>query len=147
MANKAYIELLKDPRWQKKRLEILNRDEWCCISCYNAELTLHVHHLKYDSGKMPWEYDNRFLVTLCENCHKSQSGINLRETFANAGILERDAENLAAAIKFLVPHYVNSEILTPQAVWSIIMDLIRANDLNGDDYIKFLFKFRKENAN
>ncbi len=27
----TYAEQLKDPRWQKRRLEILQRDEWRCL--------------------------------------------------------------------------------------------------------------------
>lgn len=28
-----YKEKLKDPRWQKKRLQIFERDDWCCQKC------------------------------------------------------------------------------------------------------------------
>lgn len=65
-----YLEKLKDPRWQKKRLEILERDGWRCKSCGNKEVTLHVHHIFYFPKKDPWEINNGFLVTFCEDCHK-----------------------------------------------------------------------------
>lgn len=65
-----YSEKLKDPRWQKKRLEIFERDEWHCRSCYDGETTLHVHHLNYDRDADPWDYENDNFITLCENCHK-----------------------------------------------------------------------------
>lgn len=65
----AYIELLKDPRWQKKRLEIMERDDWKCTMCEDEGRTLHVHHCYYERDKMPWEYPSRSLVTLCEDCH------------------------------------------------------------------------------
>jgi len=64
-----YSEKLKDPRWQKKRLEILERDGWKCMSCGGKEKTLHVHHIIYFSHKDPWEINNGFLITLCESCH------------------------------------------------------------------------------
>lgn len=67
----TYTELLLDPRWQKKRLQILSRDDWKCVSCSNAELTLHVHHLRYVKGRMPWEYDCEDLATLCYECHEN----------------------------------------------------------------------------
>lgn len=67
---KSYFELLKDPRWQRKRLEIFNRDDWTCTSCFNKDKTLHVHHKKYKWGKKPWEYDDDSLTTLCEECHE-----------------------------------------------------------------------------
>lgn len=65
---KSYSELLKDPRWQKKRLKILERDGWRCKLCYSTVKTLNVHHLKYN-GK-PWEADNDDLITLCKDCHE-----------------------------------------------------------------------------
>lgn len=64
-----YSEKLKDPRWQKRRLEILNRDKFGCRLCTNKDLTLHVHHLRYVNGIAPWEYPSDDLMTLCANCH------------------------------------------------------------------------------
>lgn len=71
-----YSEKLKDPRWQKKRLEILERDEWQCQSCRNKENTLHVHHLLKMNNPNPWECKNEDLITLCESCHKAISVLN-----------------------------------------------------------------------
>jgi hypothetical protein len=66
-----YSEKLKDPRWQKKRLEILDRDMWKCKSCGDDKKTLHVHHIFYMPRKDPWDIPNGLLITLCEGCHKS----------------------------------------------------------------------------
>lgn len=68
---KTYAEQLKDPRWQKKRLEILDRDGFACVFCgsgLNNGTTLHVDHKRY--GRTPWEVDNDALQTLCEDCHE-----------------------------------------------------------------------------
>ena len=65
----AYAQKLKDPRWQRKRLEILDRDEYACQICGDTEETLHVHHKKYVWGNDPWDYDDDVFVTLCEECH------------------------------------------------------------------------------
>lgn len=62
-----YMDKLKNPKWQKKRLEILQRDEWRCRLCGDAETTLHIHHLEY-SGQ-PWQAHNDKLITICEDCH------------------------------------------------------------------------------
>lgn len=51
-----YWQLLKDPRWQRKRLEVLNRANFACRECGGTDLTLHVHHRYYISGRKPWEY-------------------------------------------------------------------------------------------
>jgi hypothetical protein len=69
---KTYQEKLRDPRWQKKRLEILNRDNWRCVCCGDTEQTLNVHHIQYDCDiENPWDYENGFLATVCEDCHAS----------------------------------------------------------------------------
>jgi len=70
MIQASYSELLKNPKWQKKRLEILARDEWKCRYCGVNDTTLHVHHLFYSPNKAPWEISDGFLVALCEHCHK-----------------------------------------------------------------------------
>lgn len=65
----TYAEKLKDTKWQKKRLLILERDSFTCQSCFTDSETLHVHHLKYHKGKEPWEIEDCYLTTLCEDCH------------------------------------------------------------------------------
>jgi len=67
-----YQDQIKSPRWQKKRLEILKRDEFTCTNCGNKESTLHVHHKHYNKGAMIWDYQGWELTTLCETCHELQ---------------------------------------------------------------------------
>jgi len=74
---KTYAEKLRDPRWQKKRLQILERDEWTCQDCKDTESTLHVHHFYYERGKNPWEYPDKHLITLCKPCHEWQEETQL----------------------------------------------------------------------
>src|SRR5579863_2580409 len=69
-AFKPYSEKLKDPRWQKKRLLIFERDNFTCQDCGSTKKPLNVHHLRYVAGKNPWEYNDDDLETLCEECHK-----------------------------------------------------------------------------
>lgn len=68
---KSYSEKLSDPRWQKKRLEVLERAEWGCVNCGDSESQLHVHHLVYEKGKEPWEHDDQYLIALCKDCRES----------------------------------------------------------------------------
>lgn len=65
----GYAAKLRDPRWQKKRLEVLSANEFACEMCGDAESTLHVHHKAYIKGREPWEYDANQLAVLCEECH------------------------------------------------------------------------------
>jgi len=64
-----YSDKLKDPRWQRRRLQIFERDNWKCRVCANEEITLCVHHIEYINGRDPWEYPDSYLITLCEDCH------------------------------------------------------------------------------
>jgi hypothetical protein len=66
----TYGEQLKDPRWQRKRLEILERDGFSCLSCGDKEKQLHVHHGAYLSKMKVWEYPENMLHTLCCDCHE-----------------------------------------------------------------------------
>lgn len=65
----TYAEMLKDPRWQKRKTEILTRDRFTCQLCGDTEKSLHVHHKYYLNNHLPWEYGDSALITLCEDCH------------------------------------------------------------------------------
>jgi len=65
--SKQYSELLRDPRWQKRRLEVFQRDGWKCTFCESKDKPLHVHHLRYSGA--PWDSPESDLETLCCDCH------------------------------------------------------------------------------
>lgn len=95
----AYSDLLKDPRWQKKRLTIFNRDNFTCVSCGADDRTLHVHHHIYLNGKMPWEYNDIMLVTLCDRCHEKEEALksddeNIVKMLLCGGLLRTDIQKL-----------------------------------------------------
>lgn len=69
----TYSDKLRDPRWQKKRLEILERDMWCCQNCGDSKKTLHVHHRRYLKAKDPWDVPCELLISLCEDCHEQET--------------------------------------------------------------------------
>lgn len=70
---KSYSEKLRDPRWQKKRLEILERAGWKCEDCAVESKELQVHHCIYAKGREPWEYSGNSLMSLCDKCHKQRA--------------------------------------------------------------------------
>lgn len=70
----TYAEKLKDPRWQRRRLERLNATNFTCQQCGDTKSTLHVHHRYYEKDLDPWEYDDRVLVVLCDFCHEVTHG-------------------------------------------------------------------------
>jgi 5-methylcytosine-specific restriction endonuclease McrA len=72
----AYIEKLLNEKWRIKREEILSRDNRMCKNCGSIS-NLEVHHRQYHINtktglkRDPWDYENIYLVTLCNTCHKS----------------------------------------------------------------------------
>jgi hypothetical protein len=74
----TYHEKLRNPKWQEKRLKILERDGFkCVLCCIKSDLELHIHHEKY-SGE-PWEVEDQHLKTLCCNCHHFVSKIGVKK--------------------------------------------------------------------
>lgn len=76
-----YKELLKDPRWQKMRLQVFERDQWTCKGCGSTSSTLHVHHLYYRHNCAPWEYPIDALKTLCDLCHQFEEHLKSSSDF------------------------------------------------------------------
>ena len=70
---KTYSELLRSPMWQKKRLEIMQRDNFTCQHCGCEGRELQVHHKIYHKDAKPWEYDDSELITLCDQCHEAET--------------------------------------------------------------------------
>ena len=117
-----YSEKLKDPRWQKKRLEILERDAWACQVCGGKEKTLHVHHNKYSNN--PWDAKNDDLVTLCEDCHQEthEEQANCKSTIKeiNELISCYCYEELAGLHGMLVDHSCLSQAEHPIVAMGIL---------------------------
>lgn len=96
----TYAEKLKDPRWQKKRLEIFQRDQFRCMECFSDEKSLQVHHIAY-KGKNPWDTPNELLITYCHECHQKEED-KLKaagETFVK--LMRGDGENSRSIDYFL----------------------------------------------
>lgn len=94
-----FWEKYKDPRWQKKRLEVLNRAGFKCERCSDAASQLHIHHAYYKSGMKPWEYRDDTLFCLCEVCHSEVGEMcdDLRLAFCRLTAKQQD-DLLTAAV-------------------------------------------------
>lgn len=100
----TYLQLLKDPRWQKKRLLIFNRDGWACRKCNSSIRTLQVHHLWYKENTDPWDYPDEALITFCDVCHEKAELIKwiLRYGLKNLqaeGFLYRDCFDIYTTVR------------------------------------------------
>lgn len=96
----TYSEKLKDPRWQKRRLEIMQLDNFRCRGCETKERTLHVHHKYYIKGREPWEYEDDALITYCELCHERVVSVDWKRAFQDLNMSEFDLLDLAASIAY-----------------------------------------------
>ena len=67
----TYAEKLKDPRWQRIRLLVFQRDGFKCRICGNSAMELHAHHTIYDRELEPWEGNPDWIITLCTACHSN----------------------------------------------------------------------------
>jgi len=68
----TYKEQLDHPKWQMRRLKILKRDKATCQECGCKEKQLHVHHKRYVSGRMAWDYQDWELTSLCKDCQAAK---------------------------------------------------------------------------
>lgn len=73
-AHGTYGGLLFNPKWRVRREQILQRDSNKCLIC-KGSVRLQVHHRQYqfvvreNKFKLPWDYSEHLLITLCESCH------------------------------------------------------------------------------
>lgn len=81
MIKSTYSNKLKNPLWQRKRLEVFQFDDFTCRNCGDTETELQVHHIDYLPGLQPWEYPLSMLMTLCSNCHAKEQGRNKVENY------------------------------------------------------------------
>ena len=66
----SYQTDLLDPRWQRKRLEIFQRDDFQCLRCGATDKPVTVHHRSYHGR--PWECPEFDLETLCQKHHMDE---------------------------------------------------------------------------
>jgi hypothetical protein len=110
-----YKDQLKSPKWQKKRLEVLSRDEFTCKMCGDKETELQVHHMFYKPKAKPWEYPINSLQTLCSNCHTKLKGRKFCEVTEDGGFINP----YDFLIKYPFVNGVFSEISDHEGIWNI----------------------------
>ena len=75
----SYGALLFTKQWKIRREQILKRDFYSCVLC-KSKSQLQIHHRQYhfvvqlNQYKLPWEYDDHLLVTLCQTCNSKGHG-------------------------------------------------------------------------
>ncbi|MFC1492059.1 HNH endonuclease [Nitrospinota bacterium] len=115
MANPSYYEQLKHPRWQKKRLAILERAGFECEDCGSGEKMLHVHHSYYEKSLAPWDYPAESLHCLCVDCHKKAQD---RQTLLQRQIGRLDLGDVDVLIGYAMGLESQSYPMVPLDVFS-----------------------------
>lgn len=101
----TYSEKLKDPRWLRLSRQVLDRDDCTCQSCGDKNRIMHVHHEYYENYRDPWDYPLEALVTLCDQCHRTeesgryQAFRELNKVIADAGFTKEDIIKLTDAFR------------------------------------------------
>jgi 5-methylcytosine-specific restriction endonuclease McrA len=139
-----YYQKLKDPRWQKKRLEVMQRDGFSCQICFDTDSTLNVHHRRYIQGNEPWEYENYLLVTLCESCHKKETEDmpGAVESFSNSTkdfYLSEDISRLEDALRYAALYSKSGPAVISKALSELMSDREFVSYIE-DEYFKIVGK-------
>jgi len=103
----TYAEKLRDPRWQRKRLEALDNAGWRCSGCRDKTSTLYVHHNFYVRGREPWEYSVEELTVACDPCHSRFDALRAELTEWLALVEPFAMEELLGFVKALACRSVN----------------------------------------
>jgi hypothetical protein len=126
----SYADKLKDPRWQKVRLEVMARDAWTCQVCGDQTATLAVHHRGYYRDTEPWEYPLHALVTLCEFCHRvetyerQEAEADLLETLKRIGLYTHQVKALAVTLEWTYSWIHNHQRESPLGEVAVMRDFV-----------------------
>lgn len=105
-----YSQKLLDPRWQKLRLDVFQRDGFKCVICGDGNKTLHAHHSYYRRGSDgPWDYPPHSVITLCCDCHNDEHQMLEEARGRLTEIISRCGFNTAIAIHGLADDLLNFE--------------------------------------
>jgi 5-methylcytosine-specific restriction endonuclease McrA len=77
-------------QWKYISGEVRKRDGYKCVKCGSVR-SLHVHHKVYVYGRMPWEYNEKYLETLCKKCHGKEHECKKSFTTRDKNV-KRDSE-------------------------------------------------------
>lgn len=135
-----YKKQIKSPKWQKRRLEIMKKDNFTCQLCGDTESMLNVHHLCYHKDRNIWEYEDWELITLCQNCHEEEHSamdgiISEVEYIKSKGVTMREIISVLNSIDISL--YLGRD--------DRIYNLVGADSAIGrENDIKLLYERRKE---
>ena len=102
-----YRQKLLDGRWQRKRLQILERDGFSCQQCRRQD-NVQIHHNWYLKNMEPWDYSGEQLITLCSVHHDEITEIQkkLKQLLSESGPeLQKEVYEVLLAKKTAIPEF------------------------------------------
>jgi len=73
--------IYSNPKWKEFSKNTIRELGEFCYKCErgkghkNSDLVLQIHHVYYEAGRKPWEYDIEDLKVLCKGCHAREHDI------------------------------------------------------------------------
>ncbi len=139
ITKKGYSRKLANPKWQKKRLKILNRDKFTCKLCNDQDTELQVHHLKYTVDEPHLEPEIN-LITYCDDCHR------LVESIKKIRIAEQKFK-IGSLVKFKSPIGATYFIQDTEDRINYVVDTKLKTRFPSDGFRFMLKKFNKKSVN
>jgi hypothetical protein len=99
MTKSEYAQLLLTAEWNEVRIRILKRDKFVCRHCGAKDCRLSVHHKIYLEGKLPWEVPDKFLISLCDDCHAKAHENRLISSFIKKRVPEEKKKKAKRQVK------------------------------------------------
>jgi hypothetical protein len=138
----AYQKKLAHPKWQKKRLVIMQRDNFYCQYCNVADEELHVHHRYYLPNTEIWDYPDESLITLCNSCYESEENdlkelSNLDQRFRRLNLSAYEINDIIAEIEYFVRR--------KSSIYTLFFMLSRMNNMREEEIesIRNILKYMK----
>ena len=115
MTNPAYNRYMASEAWKAKRLQVLERDGWQCMTCdciHEGRYTkadLEVHHRHYRNFENEPLED---LISICRECHDAITAVHRRRRYSVKQLPKNVFEDVVS--RKVIPHGSNDSDLPPQ---------------------------------
>jgi len=92
-----FADKFEDPRWKRKRDDLLSRRNYECEDCGELHRDAQVHICYYTKGRKLWEYPDRAYKCYCPRHRIMRQRVedDLKEILADFSIDELDSLHLA----------------------------------------------------
>jgi len=114
----SYKDLLKEPEWHNKRIEVIKNKGGKCIECGKSE-KLQVHHNKYRDTEFgilwPWLYNDDEMNVMCQGCHYDHHRLQVQKG---------EMESFISTLRIPdIEKYVSDKIIALEVLKNVVRDV------------------------